>query len=66
MEIEVTESVANFFYQQCVKTFPGHMANVPNIPVLYSLFKSHKVDTEADFVRFLRRVIEQLEKEQPF
>lgn len=66
MEIKVNEPTAEFFYEQCTGHYAGHMANIPNNPVLYGLCLAHRIVTKEDFVRFLRGVVEQLEKAQPF
>ncbi|MCK5639852.1 MAG: hypothetical protein KAJ19_03615 [Gammaproteobacteria bacterium] len=66
MDLTVSEASAIYFYEQCVGTFDGHMAAIPNNPVLRGLCLAHGVKHQDDFVRFLRQVAEQLGKEQPF
>lgn len=66
MEVTVSEAVATYFYEQVCGMYSGHMAGIPNNPVLYGLAKAHRVDTHEDFARFLRQCADQLTKEQPF
>ncbi len=66
MDITVSESVAKYFYEQCAGSFTGHMANVPNNPVLHGLLHAHSVSSKQDFSRFLHQVAEKLIKDQPF
>lgn len=66
MDIKVNEPTAEFFYDQCAGHYAGHMANIPNNPTLYGLCFAHRIMGKSDFILFLKGVIEQLEKEQPF
>jgi len=45
MSREMNRTVAEIFYQQCAGTTSGHMANVPNNPVLYSLLSAYLGDS---------------------
>ena len=63
----ISESVAVFFFEQCHGERPGHLANLPNNPVLRGLLKAHDVNSKKDFVDFLRRVANRLNKDEvPF
>ncbi len=63
----VSESVAVFFFEQCHGERPGHLANMPNNPVLQGLLKAHDVNSKKDFVDFLRRAANRLNKDElPF
>jgi len=66
VEVTVSEPVAQFFYQQCAGETNGHMASIPNNPVIYGLIQAHKAMSPDDFARFLRQVADCLTKEQPF
>ena len=65
-ELTVSEPMAKYFYDQCSGMYNGHMAAIPNNPVLYGLMVAHGVNTKEDFARFLRQVADQLTKKQPF
>lgn len=66
MDVTVSEAVSAFFLDQCIGTTPGHMANIPNNTTLYSLMQAHCVHEKDAFVRFLRQVADNLDKEPPF
>ena len=66
MELTVSEPVAEFFMQQCVGEHSGHMSMIPNNPVLYGLVQSHRALGRNEFVRFLRQIADQLDKDIPF
>jgi len=68
--VVISKLLAKFFYEQCAGTTAGHMANIPNNPVLFSLIQGfssgHKninaVEQE-DFIKFLRLIADELESE---
>jgi len=66
MDITVSEAVAEYFYDQCAGMYSGHMAAIPNNPVIYGLIKAHSADQKVDFARFLRQVADKLEAEPKF
>ena len=62
----VSEAMAELFYDQCAGDSNGHMATIPNSPILNSILIAHKArDTKAQFAEFLREVADQLTKEEP-
>jgi hypothetical protein len=66
MNLTVSEPMAEFFMEQCAGTYTGHMANIPNNPVLFGIIQAHRAMDKQDFARFLRQVADQLTKEQKF
>ena len=60
----VSESVAIFFYEQCHGEHTGHMEMLDNNPVLKGLLKSHGVNSQKDFIDFIRRVANRLSKKK--
>jgi hypothetical protein len=66
MEIKVSEPVAEYFMEQCMGEVNGHMAAIPNNPVLFGLCKAHRINSKEHFAAFLIDVANQLTKEQPF
>ena len=66
MDIKVSEPVAEYFMDQCIGETSGHMAMIPNNPVLAGLCKAHRVESKDDFAKFLIDMAAQLTKEQPF
>lgn len=36
--MEISKEMARLFQEQCVGTYSGHMASIPNNPVLFSIF----------------------------
>jgi hypothetical protein len=66
MDIKVSEPVATFFMDQCIGETSGHMAMIPNNPVLDGLITAHGVKNKKDFAAFLIDVSNQLMKGQPF
>ena len=59
--------MAKFFYEQCVGSTSGHMAMVPNNPMLFTLAKaysmsndSHHAATEAEFSAMLLEIVDAL------
>lgn len=65
-DLMVSEAMAELFYDQCGGESNGHMAAIPNSPILQSILNVHKANTREEFAGFLRQVAEQLTKEQPF
>ena len=60
--------LANIFYEQCAGTYPGHMGNVPNIPIIYSMIKAVTVGssnchacTKKSFAVMLRKLADELD-----
>ena len=66
MEITVSEPAAEFFMDQCMGESNGHIAMVPNNPVLFGLCKAHRIHDKTQFAAFLLQVADKLTKEQPF
>lgn len=65
MANEITDKakIAEFFYQQCAGGYSGHMAEIPNNPVLHGLIYAMcgKNDRKA-FAQFLKECAAELEK----
>lgn len=61
MKVEVNKAIANLFFDQCYGTYSGHMANVPNNPVLMSICSASGVTGQNTFKEFLLKVAEELE-----
>lgn len=66
MDLMVSQAMAYYFYEQICGQHNGHMAAIPNNPVLYGLVAAHCAERKEDFTRFLRQVADELEKESPF
>lgn len=66
MDIKVSEAVAKYFYNQVCGLYSGHMALIPNNPVLQGLMEAHGVNNPKDFAGFLREVADNLEKDSAF
>ena len=56
----VSKPMAKLFMDLCMGESSGHMAMIPNNPVLFAMCKSHNIYDEDDFSRFLRMVANQL------
>lgn len=64
------DAIADLFYEQCAGTFSGHMANVPNNPVIFSLVWSAtestgiggRAATKEEFAVFLREIADMLDE----
>jgi len=63
MTNKVSGAVAEFFMNQCVGESNGHMALIPNNPVLYGLCKAHGVETPKDFAAFLQDIVNNIDRE---
>ena len=64
--MEISEEVANYFYEQVCGQYSGHMSGIPNNPALYGLMQAHDVRQKADFCRFLEGIFKQLNKSEGF
>lgn len=60
-------TLANFFYEQCAGTTTGHMANIPNNTVLFSLMRAYSKSqdqqyalTKVEFANLLRDIATEL------
>lgn len=65
------KTLARFFYEQCAGSTTGHMAMVPNNPVIFGLIKacSNHSDnsyaaTEMDFAEILRGMADSLDESE--
>jgi hypothetical protein len=60
------KTMARFFCSQCIGSTNGHMAKIPNNPVLHELLVSYiggsGEPSEEDFVNFLLDVIDGMER----
>jgi hypothetical protein len=61
--VKVNESIAELFYDQVMGDHNGHMANIPNNPVLQSICRSSGVSSRQAFRDFLRDVADNLKKD---
>lgn len=66
MSLKASEPTALFFMEQCIGVHNGHMAEIPNNPVLEGLCRTHMVKDKITFALFLKSVAEQLEKQPEF
>jgi len=64
----MNKTMALFFYEQCAGTSTGHMAMIPNSPVLFSLIKSRFLRNDntlacsrTEFAKMLREIADDLE-----
>ena len=62
--MNVSREVAAFFSEQCYGTHNGHMAEIPNNPVISGLLMAHGVDRNEYFIEFLRKAADALEGEK--
>ena len=65
----VSKSMAKLFYEQCAGTYSGHMADIPNNPMLFGICAAHSETqvsyhsmTRSEFVEFLQETVKQLEE----
>lgn len=65
-KVNVNESVAKVFYDQCMGDYPGHMANIPNNPVLMSICVASGATNKKTFIEFLKQVADQLPDDDIF
>lgn len=69
--MKVSKEMALFFYDQCAGTTNGHMASIPNSPVLFGVLKAHtgskgdgyEAATLAEFADFLELTVKSLREE---
>lgn len=54
--MNVSRETALFFFKQCAGSHNGHMAKIPNSPVLSSLLEAHDVRRIPAFIEFLEQV----------
>ena len=66
-EKSMNKQLAKFFYEQCAGSYSGHMANIPNNPVLFGLTKAYSggsdnlyAATQTEFAEMLREVADEL------
>ena len=57
----VNNPTALLFYEQCLGESNGHMAMIPNNPVIQSIATAHGIKTKEDFACFLREVADYLD-----
>jgi hypothetical protein len=62
-DVKVNESIAKLFYDQIMGTYSGHMAHIPNNPVLKSICEASGVVGQETFKEFLTEVAEKLPKD---
>jgi len=62
------KTLAKFFYEQCVGTHSGHMANIANNPVLFGLISAATgtndnchAASQTKFAKLLREMADQLD-----
>ncbi len=67
MRNDPNKAMAEFFYEQCAGSTSGHMAMLPNNPVVYGLIKAHTgtrdnchAATKTDFAVLLRKMADEL------
>ena len=59
--MEVSKEMANLFFDQCVGSTDGHMAAIPNSPVLWSIAVANNAHgSKKQFSEFLMGVAKQL------
>jgi len=66
--------LARIFYEQCAGTTPGHMANVPNNPILFSILsavtkpgsKNAYACSKESFSTTLRKIADALDDDDQF
>ena len=67
--MEVSKGTAEFFKQQCIGEFSGHMSMIPNNPTLFGLLQAHGCDRanattdDEEFIKFLRACADALESD---
>lgn len=67
--MKLSKELASFVYEQIAGTNCGHMANLPNNAVLFSLLATHSKQpdncyamSKTEFVAFLKGVVDALEE----
>lgn len=69
IDMKVSKEMADLFYDQCVGSTDGHMAAIPNSPVLWSIAVANNAHgTKEQFADFLYGIADRLsdEKERVF
>ena len=68
MTNDSNKAIAEFFYEQCAGSTTGHMAMLPNNPVMFGLIKAHSgkkdncyASTKTEFSAFLRKIADELD-----
>lgn len=63
-------TLAAFFYEQCAGVTRGHMAPIPNNPMLFGLVQAATgtrddsyAASQTDFVKLLREIADQLDRD---
>ncbi len=59
--MDVNYEMADLFYEQCVGETNGHMAAIPNSPILWSIAVVNNCKTKEAFAEFLREVANNLD-----
>ena len=54
--MDINNEMAELFYEQCCGESAGHMAMIPNSPILKSIAKVHGIKNQEHFAVFLREV----------
>ncbi len=58
---EVSQATAFYFKDICIGEYSGHMAMIPNNPIVQGLVKAHEATkSNATFADFLRQVADQI------
>ena len=52
-QVTISKQSAQFFYEQCRGEYKGHMARIPNNPVLHGFCSAHDANSEVEFANFL-------------
>ncbi|WP_299076604.1 hypothetical protein [uncultured Paraglaciecola sp.] len=65
MTTDSDKALANYFYEQCTGGYDGHMATVPNNPVIYGLMFACGATSKKDFAEQLRQFADALDLTQP-
>ncbi len=61
--IAVSTPAAYLFYDQCCGVSNGHMAEIPNSPIIKSMAVVHGVSSKKQFADFLREVADCLDED---
>ncbi len=65
--MEISTELANVIKEQCIGETAGHMANIPNNPILYSIFYAISGKTKLtinDFAEILIKTGERLKEQK--
>jgi hypothetical protein len=55
-------ALAELFYQQCVGTYSGHMASIPNNPTIACIFAACKADGRHEFADQIRKFADAIDE----